>query len=220
MAPGAMMRAVILSNGPLEDAAVIRERLARVAIDLVIGADAGSRHAAALGLRLDMVVGDMDSLYEHGEKLPGDATLIASPAEKDETDLELALLEAVRRGANELVMLGVMGGRLDMVLANILLLLHPALWKVPVFIWHGRQTAWLIRSPGDSVEGEPGDTLSLIPLSPAVQGVTTHGLRYPLNDELLLLGPGRGLSNVMTEPVAQVDVRSGLLLAVHTPGRA
>ncbi len=73
---------------------------------------------------------------------------------------------------------------------------------------------------GTAWRASRGDTLSLIPLSPAVQGVTTHGLRYPLNDELLLLGPGRGLSNVMTEPVAQVDVRSGLLLAVHTPGRA
>ncbi|GAB4475770.1 MAG: thiamine diphosphokinase [Anaerolineae bacterium] len=214
------MRAVILSNGPLEDTVVLRKRLAPVTIDLVIGADAGSFHAAALGLRLDMVVGDMDSLHEHGETLPGDAALIASPAEKDETDLELALLEAVRCGADELVLLGVMGGRLDMALANILLLLHPALDGVRVFIWHGQQTAWLIRPPGGVIRGRPGDTLSLIPLGAAVEGITTNGLRYPLKDEALLLGPARGLSNVLTEPSAQVDVRNGLLLAVHTPGRA
>ncbi len=215
-------RTIVLANGDIEEPDVLRARLAGWDAALVVAADGGSRHAERLNLRLDVVIGDLDSLGGSGR-----ATLEANgvrletvPAQKDETDLELALLYALEGGVDEIVVLGALGGRLDMTLSNVLLLAHPHLSGLRVEMWTADQTAWLIRPPGESIAGKPGDTLSLIPLGGDAQGIVTRGLRYPLRNETLSFGPARGLSNVLEDSAAHVAIREGLLLAVHTPGRA
>ena len=67
------------------------------------------------------------------------------------------------------------------------------------------------------IRGEDGDIVSLIPLGGRVDGITTAGLEYPLADESLYVGPARGVSNVLTGPIAHITVRKGMLLVVHTP---
>lgn len=215
-------RAVILVNGVLDQPARIARRLAGWSDALVVAADRGSHHAAALGLRLDAIVGDMDSIGETERAAFERAGVVfeIAPAEKDETDLELALLYALRRGARHMVCIGALGGRLDMTLANVFLLTLPALTGARVELWDGGQTAWLIRPPGDEISGQPGDTLSLIPLGGPACGITTHALKYPLRGETLAPGPARGVSNVLLAERARVDCTEGCLLAVHTPGRA
>jgi len=138
------------------------------------------------------------------------------PTHKDETDLELALVQAVRRGADRLVVVGALGGRLDMTLANLHLLAHPALEGCRVEVWHGNQTARVLRPPGGEITGRPGDTVSLIPLDGDAAGVTTRGLAYALRDQPLAFGAARGLSNSMATTTARVVLARGLLLAVHT----
>lgn len=215
-------RAVILANGELEHPEIIHTRLAAWQGMRVIAADGGSRHAAALGLHIDDMVGDADSLTsEERETLhQGGSRFHLAPPDKDESDLELALLLAAREGVSEICILGALGGRLDMMMANILLLTLPRLMAIDVRIWHGQQTAWLIRPPGDDIAGAPGDTLSLIPLGGNALNVSTEGLAYPLEDGILLFGPARGVSNVLTNSKVTVRFREGLLLAVHTPGCA
>ncbi|MBN1120024.1 MAG: thiamine diphosphokinase [Anaerolineae bacterium] len=213
---------IILANGQLSDPDIILRRLADLDIGTVIAADGGSVHAGALGLTLDAVIGDMDSIPGSlRETLEAQRVIFRqSPRHKDETDLELALLHAIDQGAESIVILGALGGRLDMSIANIMLLSHPRLAGTPIEMWAGDQTAWLMRPPGQDLTGEPGDTLSLIPLGGDAQGVSTHRLAYPLIGETLVFGPARGVSNVFEERTARVDLREGLLLAVHTPGRA
>ena len=213
---------IILANGQLAEPDVILRRLADLDIGPVIAADGGSIHAGALGLILDMVIGDMDSIPDLlRESLEEQGTgFKQSPGHKDETDLELALIDAIDQGAKSIVVLGALGGRLDMSISNIMLLTHPRLEGTPVELWAGNQTAWLIRPPGQDLTGNPGDTLSLIPLGGDAQGVSTHRLAYPLIDETLVFGPARGVSNVFETNTARVDLRDGLLLVVHTPGRA
>ena len=215
-------RAIVLANGSVEDPVALRERLGSLGESEVIAVDGGSLHASSLGLAIDVLVGDLDSLRpDLAASLRESRTrLVQAPPMKDETDLELAVLEAVQRGAEEIIILGGAGGRLDMTLANVLLLLHSRLAGVRVELWHGWQTAMLISPPQGSIRGEVGDTLSLIPLAGDARGVTTSGLEYPLCGDLLVAGPARGISNVMTEPVATVQLREGHLLVVHTPGRA
>lgn len=215
-------RAIVLSNGDLHHPDILGQRLADHVAGLVIAADGGSHHADVLGLRVDVLIGDFDSINPaHRTRLEAAGTrLEARPPDKDETDLELALLYAAHQGADPIIVLGTLGGRLDMTLANLLLLSHPALSALRVEIWHDWQTAWLIRPPGDTVQGQPGDTLSLIPLGADAIGVTTHHLKFPLHHETLASGPARGVSNVMAAPTARVELKAGLLLAVHTPGRA
>ena len=215
-------RAVVFVNGEIEQPALIEARLAGWGDALMVAADRGSRHARTLGLRLDAIVGDMDSIAE-ADRLAFEQSGVVfeiSPAEKDETDLELALLYAARHGARHIVCVGALGGRLDMSLANLMLLTHPALEDRRVELWDGAQTAWLIRPPGGLVSGSPGDTLSLIPYAGPACGVTTHDLQYPLRGETLSPGPARGVSNVLLASEARVELLDGCLLAVHTPGRA
>jgi thiamine pyrophosphokinase len=220
--PESRQTAIVLVNGLIDEVEVMRARLSACPDALVVAADAGARHAERLGLRLDTVVGDLDSLGadELARLRAVGVAVEQAPAHKDETDFELALLAAARGGAARIVVVGALGGRLDMTLANLQLIAHPALAALRVELWHARQTAWIIRPPGDVVGGQPGDTLSLIPLGGAAVGVTTHRLAYPLNDETLPIGPARGVSNVFEAASARVDLRAGLLLAVHTPGRA
>lgn len=214
------LRAVIFANGELRQPDEAR-RLLRPG-DLLIAADGGAAHCRALGLRPNIIVGDFDSLTaaELADFERAGARLERHPSAKDETDLELALLLAVHAGAGEVVVVGALGGRLDMTIANVLLLTHPALTAARVWLWNDGERAWLIRPPGAEVAGRLGDTLSLIPLGGDATGITTHGLAYPLRGETLAAGPARGVSNVLTESPARVELQSGVLLATLTAGRA
>lgn len=196
------------------------------AVDLVVAADGGWDKAVSLGLRPDLLVGDADSLPEArylalaAEGVP----IERSPVAKDESDAELALLAALRRGATHVTVLGALGGkRFDHALANVGLLSLPGSQDEAVELLDGTTRIRLLRAPGPDgkaarcrLDGPTGDLVSLLPLGVAALGVTTHGLRYPLHDETLPPGPARGLSNVRTAVDASVTLRGGCLLVVET----
>jgi thiamine pyrophosphokinase len=172
----------------------------------------------ALGLTPDVVIGDMDSLGEQDQaqlRAAGTRFVVHPPA-KDETDLELALLYALEQGVASITVLGALGGRLDQTLANILLLTMPDLAECDVRLADGAQTAFVVRDAAQ-LEGQVGDTVSLIPLCGDAQGVTTSGLLYPLADDVLPFGLGLGVSNEITATPVSVQLRQGLLLCVHLP---
>jgi len=208
------LKAAILTNGELRypDQA----RALAGGADLLLAADGGSRHALALGLHPRLIVGDLDSLTdeERRELTQGGATIIQHPAEKDETDLELALLQAVARGADEIVVLAALGGRTDQALANLLLLALPELEGVCCCIVEGVEAVFLVRGEAQ-VAGEVGDLLSLIPIGGDCHGIWTEGLQYALTGGSLYLARARGISNVFTAPRAVIRVGEGMLLAVH-----
>lgn len=186
--------------------------------DLIIAADGGARHALSLGLTPHIVIGDMDSLDDQTrEKLAKQGSrFIFHPSEKDETDLELALLYAAQQAFSEIIILGAMGGRLDQLLANILLLTLPQLAALQVRLADNSQEAFVIHG-GDqaAVEGQEGDTVSLIPLNGNAAGVYTQGLKWSLSGDTLLAGPARGISNVITSLPVRVRLEKGSLLIVH-----
>jgi len=205
---------VIIANGD-RPTQKVAQRYARAA-DLLLAADGGARHALALGLTPDVVIGDMDSLNEQDQaRLRAVGTrLLVHPPDKDETDLELALSYALEQGAASITVLGALGGRLDQLLANILLLTMPALAEREVRLVDGAQTAFVVRDAA-RLEGQVGDTVSLIPLRGDARGVTTGGLLYPLEDDVLPFGLGLGVSNEITATPVSIRLRQGLLLCVH-----
>lgn len=209
------MRAVIFANGTFTEPEQVRELLR--ADDLIVAVDGGTRHAWEAGLDPQLVIGDLDSLTrEEQERLRVSGAKMSSyPPRKDRTDLELALLHAVSEGVQEIVVLAAVGGRLDQTIANLLLLTLPELDDCSVRVLHEGQIAFVIRDEG-VVEGQPGDTVSLIPVGGDAVGVTTRGLEWPLEDDTLHFGPARGVSNVLTAEQAHVCVRQGLLLCVVT----
>ena len=197
-------------------------------VELVIAADGGARHADRLGVSIDLWVGDGDSIDPSALAALGrtGVEVVRAATDKDETDTELAIRQALVRGAAGVVILGGTGGpRIDHELVNIALLAMPELRGKTAVIYTTRASIRLLRGgagedPGASsvVLGGPGDLVSLIPFGGDAVGVTTEGLRYPLGDESLRLGTPRGISNVIASPGATVSLRNGLLLIVETPG--
>jgi thiamine pyrophosphokinase len=221
-----MHKALIFANGDTHDGEMVQRALDAAAAmpgeTITIAADGGARNAAALGVRVEVVIGDMDSLSsdEQAALKADNAELLPHSPEKDETDLELALLYAVGHGAGWLRVIGGVGDRLDQTLSNVYLLALPALRGCDVRLVAGKQEAWLAFPGEHLIDGKAGDTVSLIPISGAAHGVSTHNLYYPLRDEDLLFGPARGVSNVISGDHASVRLRDGALLIVHTIGRA
>jgi len=209
------MRTIIFANGDLPDPPACRDLLRPG--DLILAADGGAANAVAAGVTPHMVIGDVDSLDPalRAELEAAGTRLIQHPTDKDETDLELALLYAVEQGADEILILAALGGRLDQTVANVLLLAHPALIGVRVQIVEGNQTAFLVRERA-VIHGRPGDGVSLLPLGGDAVGVTADGLRWPLRDETLRFGLARGVSNVLRGRRARLRVREGMLLCVVT----
>jgi len=211
------VKALILVNGELYKPHVLRRRIGAEAFDLVLGADGGARNAHTLNVTLDAIIGDLDSVSDLEQQGISNTQVVSYPAEKDETDLELALLYAKEQGADQMVMVGAMGGRMEMTISNILLIARASLSSCRIEMWHGEQTGWVIRPPGEDISGHPGDMVSLIPLGGDVSGITTKGLKYSLKNEELTFGTARGISNLLEKPSAHVKLSKGFLLAIHTP---
>ena len=180
----------------------------------VIAADSGLDHAHRLGFDADLLVGDLDSVSlgasdrHHGE-------VEQYLENKDHTDLELAL-EAARRRANIMVVVGGHGGRMDHLLANAELL-GDHRWAGSEILWlAGEDLVTVVRLQA-TLHGKPGDLVSLIPVGGHAIGVSTNGLQWTLRDATLAAGSTRGVSNRFTETIAGLTVRQGVLLAVQ-PG--
>jgi len=220
------MRALVIADGVVPDG--VRMDAAwpgwRDRIDLVVAADGGALGARTLGLVPDLVVGDGDSLGEAGlALLRADGIRIElAPADKDESDTELAIRACLARDADAIAIVGGFGGRLDHTLANIWLLALRDVAECAISLLDESTRVTLVRADRSGppvrrpLPGRARDIVSLIPLG-AVEGVTTVGLRYPLRDEPLPAGPSRGLSNVRERDDAAVTIRHGLLLVVETP---
>ena len=206
------MRAVIIANGII---GVIRPVI--FPEDIIIAVDGGLRHCLELKLRPHTLIGDMDSLSpEEIEAVTRSGIPISRyPARKDHTDMELALHSAISLGADDIMLLGALGARWDMTLANVMLLAAPELAGCRVRILDGMQEISLVRA-GETrrFEGNAGDLLSLIPLKTDAQNVRVTGLEYPLSGETLYFGATRGISNVFHDQTATVFLEEGLLLCV------
>jgi thiamine pyrophosphokinase len=208
---------VIFANGLVSDLAAARAALRPA--DLLVAADGGLHHCQALGLQPHAVVGDLDSLEpgEHAALAAAGVQVERHPARKDETDLELALRLALARGARDILIFGALGGRWDQTLANLLLLAHPDFRAARLRLLDGPQQIYRVQGLA-SIEGEPGDTVSLIALGGDATGITTTGLDYPLANDTLAFASTRGISNVLLGRRATVTVAHGLLACVVIGG--
>ena len=220
MAPPAPTLAIVVTGGDRPDPDLVDALDLPVEGRVVVAADSGVAHALALGLVIDVAVGDFDSLDpETLEAVEAAGTRVERhPVAKDATDLELAIDVAVGLGAARVVVLGGHGGRLDHFLANVLLLAAPSLAGVDVEALVGEAVVSVVRpGPGIRFGGRPGQLVTILPLHGPAEGVRTEGLRYPLHGETLLAGTTRGVSNVLDADEAAVSLSGGVVLVVR-PG--
>ena len=178
----------------------------------MIAADSGFDHARRLGIEVDVLVGDLDSISPEGLALAG--VVEKHPSDKGATDLAIALDAAVREGAARVFVVDGGGGRIDHFLANAALLASA--------VYRGLSLTWLpgtavINVVRDRIElsGSPGDLVSLLPYGGRAGGVTTTGLRWPLHQAELAPGTSRGVSNQMIDRTATVELKEGTLLVVR-----
>jgi thiamine pyrophosphokinase len=210
------MSVLVFANGDLDSSDWLQPYFEDATA--IIAADGGARHLVALSRLPDVLIGDLDSVPSPRRTMLHEQSTLILPhgTDKDETDLELALLYAVDNyNEEEILVFGGFGGRLDQMLANILLLMHPRLRGREIRLVTQYQRIWLVAGRSD-IRGEKGDTVSLIPLGGDVHVARTEGLRWSLQDEVLAFGPARGVSNEMSGETAFVLVREGHLLCIHT----
>lgn len=227
------MVALILADGDVPTRAVLDHAWPHwfEGVQEVIAADGGARHARALGLIIDLWVGDGDSVDPTTLQDLEDAgvEILRARPDKDESDTELAVQAAIARDHRGVVILGATGGpRIDHEIANIALLAMPGLIDRSAQIYTPRSRISLLsaaaapaRAPGTAawlpLQGAPGDLVSLIPFGVTASGVSTSALAYPLHVEDLPLGSPRGLSNIVTARGGRVSLTGGSLLVIESP---
>ena len=182
--------------------------------DYLIAADGGLRHLRALGLLPDLLIGDLDSVSRSrcGAGRPRQrrgCCVIRSTKMKQILSWHCRSL--CRRAIVEILILAALGGRLDMTLANIFLLLLPELADCDVRLEDGTDEVFLVRpaEQGRQITGRAGDRVSLLPWGNAAAGIRTAGLYYPLKGETLFPERTRGISNQMLEAQAAVLLNRG-----------
>jgi thiamine pyrophosphokinase len=208
-------RIIIFANGDLPNLEKARALLHDD--DFIIAADGGTRHALALGLMPNVIVGDLDSLPVNFETSTFAGEIILYPKDKNETDLELAIQHALTFNPEKIIILAALGGRLDQTLGNIALISAQFIIHHSSFIISlddGIEEVFFCRERVQ-VNGASGDTVSLIPWQGEVTGVVTTNLKWILQNETLYPHKTRGISNEMMSKTATVQIKSGLLLIVH-----
>jgi thiamine pyrophosphokinase len=205
-------RIIIFANGELTDLEKARALLHED--DFIIAADGGTRHALALGLMPNVIVGDLDSLPPDFEPSTFNGEIVLYPKDKNETDLELAIQHALTLKPEQIIILGALGGRLDQTLGNIALINDLRSATCNLKLDDGIEEVFFCRDYVE-VNGTSGDTVSLIPWQGEVTGVVTTGLKWPLQNEILYPQKTRGISNEMIDETATVQIKSGFLLIVH-----
>ncbi|MGB0386861.1 MAG: thiamine diphosphokinase [Ardenticatenaceae bacterium] len=213
-------RVVLLANGDLREPAYARSLIR--ADDVVIVANGGTRLAYEMDVVPDMLIGDHDSLPEHlrlwleKHEVPYDE----HPAEKDATDLELALHHAISLGRGSrlsILFLGLTGSRTDHTLGNFSLLVLAGEANVPAEVVVGREHIYLVYDELELI-GEAGQTVSLLPWGGDAHNVHTEGLKWELRGETLPFGPARGISNIMRDTQARISLTAGMLMVCHHRG--
>ncbi|MEJ7845955.1 MAG: thiamine diphosphokinase [Acidimicrobiales bacterium] len=217
--PGAAV--VVAGGGPVDRVALAA--IGPVFPDAVVyAADSGAEVASQLGLDVDVVVGDLDSISP-GALAAAEAAgarIDRHPVAKDATDLALAVGTAIDDGAVEVLVLAGAGGRLDHLLAGALSLADARWGHVMIRAVLGSSRIYVVHGPGTAlVSGLAAELVSLVPVGGPAIGVTTSGLRYPLVDATLEPGTTRGVSNVIEHPAGRVAVSLGAgALLVVLPG--
>lgn len=206
-----MKRAIIFSNGNLSDLSLAKKIIKKT--DFLIAADGGTKHILELGLIPNVVIGDMDSI---DAKLLGKYKSIKYPTKKDKTDFELAIDYCLKNKFEEIIIFGILGDRIDHMLANIFFITKTQTenQSIKIIIFDGNKEIFVVNKE-ITIHGKISDEISIIPVSEKLEGVNTEGLYYRLIDETLEFGTTRGISNVMVKKTVKITVSSGVAVIEH-----
>jgi len=206
----------IIAGGFFHNREFLKQEIAKIDDPFIICADGAARYAAYFDIVPDMIVGDMDSIEEEmlNDLVQRGSEVHMYRTDKDETDTQLALQHAIDMEPREILIFGALGGRIDHSLANISLLVMAADEGVPAKIVDESCELFAVKNSCE-IKGEKGGTVSLLPLSSEVTGITIRGFEYPLADGVMRVGTPYGISNRLSGPEGHISIASGCLLIVR-----
>ena len=208
------MRCIVFANGAYGDIEIYRRIIQKQ--DLIICADGGANYAHALNLSPACIVGDLDSIYPEvrDDYLKRNVLIKQVSCRKDFTDTQLAIATAQEMGADDILLLGTLGKRLDHTLSNLYCGLEFV--QNGMKITHFSDECYVhIVSHEIEFKGTRGDLVSILPLTEEASGVSTIGLEYSLQNAILQQKNPYAVSNVLTGEKGRIVVKDGLLAVFH-----
>ncbi len=175
--------------------------------DLIIAADSGYRNAERMGVTPSLVLGDFDS-FPLG-KVPKSTEILQVPAEKDDTDTQLAVSVALEKGAKELVIIGGLDGRLDHTLSNLAILEDLNQKHIRAVITDGRNRVRFVKNDGVILLRDGYQYFSVIAADPVIKGVSIDGCKYPLKKAKIQKTQQFAVSNEIVGNCALIEIRRG-----------
>ncbi|MDD3520568.1 MAG: thiamine diphosphokinase [Actinomycetota bacterium] len=216
-----MRNCLIVSNGEIKDLHKIKNNLENYYSfnkkTLVVSADGAVSVCKKMGICPDVIIGDMDSVskhdIEHFSLLNSKIEILEFPKNKNESDTQLAIDFAVKKGCRQITVIGALGKRIDHSLANIFNLFSENYNEIDLKIIDEEFEMFILRKPA-SISGSFGKKISIFSMTPYTYFVKTEGLKYKLEDEKLLFSPIRGLSNIFIKDMAKINFSEGILLII------
>ncbi|NOX32540.1 MAG: thiamine diphosphokinase [Deltaproteobacteria bacterium] len=209
------MKCVIIANGDLEYTGDILRLIKNAG--LIISADGGAGHLRALSIIPHVMIGDFDSINPEDKLFfkKKRVKMLGFSSRKDHTDTELCISWALENNATDITLLAVTGTRLDHTMANIFLLKKLAVQNIPARIINKNNEIHIVTGFLE-LKGQPGDILSVIPVTEKVTGITLKGLEYPLVNASMEMGSGLGISNSFKGTYACVSLEKGILIVTKS----
>lgn len=203
-----MSRCVIVGGADIKDYPAVRAYLRED--DFIVYCDSGLRHLNMLGVPPDLIVGDFDSHENPGM----DVETIVLPREKDDTDTVFAAKEALKRGFDDFLLIGAVGGRLDHTLANVFLLLWLDNRGKTALAVDDYSEMKIVSRKTEFIE-EKFAFFSLLNITGLARGITVKNAKYPLTNAEISSEYQYGVSNeVLPHQVAEVSLTQGQLLLI------
>ena len=209
------MRVLIIGGGTPPSKELILKEYSQS--DYVICADKGGEYLFKLALTPDLLIGDFDSIALDALSFfkNSEAIIETYPREKDYTDSELCVEKAISLGAEEVIMLGFTGTRIDHLLGNIGLLEKCLKMGIEAYIVDDNNKVYLA---GGAVrlKGNVGAYISLQAFTGEVRGLTLRGVKYPLENYDLKPWSSYTVSNVIMKPEVTIDFKEGILIIIES----
>ena len=181
--------------------------------DLCIAADAGYRNAQELGERVNILIGDFDSL---GTIPEGDMEVLQVPAEKDLTDTQIAVETALARGADEIILIGGLGSRMDHSLSTLAILEDLRERHVHAHINNGYNRVHYLNASSSLILRSGFRYLSVLAIDEKIKGLSIDGCKYPLKRATLNRRLQYAISNEITGNCAMISLRRGRIFVIES----
>lgn len=198
------MRCVIISGSP--DTNVEEIKSLCTSDDFIVCADSGYSFAKKAGLTPNLIIGDFDSLKE---ELPQNTEVVKLNTHKDDTDTEHCVMECIRRGYKDFLLLGSIGGRTDHTFANIATLAFLSEYNYNGIARNNGEEIRILKEGSYEMNNKKGLIFSVFPYGCESVNVTYKGAEYMLSNKTLTYNVSRGISNVFVDDEAEITINRG-----------